>query len=167
MSVEVVLGLGSNLGNKFEHLKNAINKLQQLQIINQVISSSIHQSKALLKEGSPKEWDLDYLNLAVKGITKLAPLELLKEIKNIEKLLGKKDGPRWSPREIDIDILSYGNEVIKEENLIVPHIGLLERIWALAPFAEVNRNWRYPVLGIYYQLTIEEIIQKKWPRKLN
>ena len=164
MGVEVVLGLGSNLGDRLGYINAALNKLQELQIIDKIVCSSIYQSKALLKKGSPEEWNLDYLNLAVKGLTKLTPLELLKEIKNTENLLGKKAGPRWSPREIDIDILSYGDEVIIEENLIVPHAELLERIWALSPFAEINPEWRYPVLGPYCRLSIKEILQKKYDK---
>ncbi len=164
MSVEVVLGLGSNLGDRLGYLNAALNKLEELRIIDQITCSSIHQSKALLKIGSPEEWNLDYLNLAVKGTTELTPLQLLKEIKKTETLLGKKKGPRWSPREIDIDILSYGEKVIIKENLIIPHAGLLERIWALAPFAEVNPDWKYPISGPYYQLSIKEIIQKKYEK---
>ncbi len=142
MGIEVVLGLGSNLGNRKDYLEKAIDKLEEMKIIKHIRRSSIRETKADLLPNSPTEWDLDYLNMAIKGITMLSPQELLKEVKNIECLLGRKGGPRWSPKEIDIDILIYGNQKIEQEDLIIPHARLLERTWALEPLLEVKPEWK-------------------------
>ena len=154
---EVVLGLGSNLGDRLNYLEMAISKLQKMKVIENISLSSIHQTKALLLENSPKEWDLDFMNMAVRGITKLSPFELLAAIKNIEQIIGRKHTERWSPREIDIDILAYGEEVMHGE-LIIPHEHLLNRPWAIGPLSEVYPSWKYPVPGPYYQLSAKEIV---------
>jgi 2-amino-4-hydroxy-6-hydroxymethyldihydropteridine diphosphokinase/dihydropteroate synthase len=165
--MEVVLGLGSNLGDRLENLEQAIAMLIKLQIIEQVVRSTIYQSKALLKADSPSEWDLDYLNMAIKGTSKLSPRQLLEAIKKTEKSLGRQDGLHWSPRAIDIDILAYGGEVIIQDDLIIPHLELLNRVWALAPFVEVHPDWQYPVQGPYYQLAIKAIIKERYGNQTN
>lgn len=157
--IEVVLGLGSNLGDRLNFLKLAVEKLAQKEILKDIIKSSIYETKAILKENSPKEWDLNYLNMAVKGKTSLAPIELLFSLKNLESELGRKKSQTWSPREIDIDILVYASQVIKEDNLTIPHAELLNRSFCLEALAEIYPNWKYPVSGPFHQLTILEIIK--------
>ena len=159
-NIEVVLGLGSNLGDRLRHLEMAIIKLEELNIINNVIRSNIYQTKALLKKDSPKEWDIDFLNMAVRGITQLSPLQLLEAIKIIEQAIGRKASAEWAPREIDIDILIYGEESINQENLVIPHAGLLERSWCIIPLAKIYPEWKYPLAGPYYQLSAQEIVDK-------
>ncbi len=159
-SIEIVLGLGSNLGNRANYLKAAIMQLQDLKAINQVTLSSIYQTKALLKPDSPHEWNLDYLNMAIRGITQLSPLELLETVKKIEQDLGRKSLKNWSPREIDIDILVYGEQVINQPDLIIPHLGLLDRPWCLIPLAAIYPEWKYPVIGPYYKCSAQELINK-------
>lgn len=160
MKNEVVLGLGSNLGDRSNYLKSAISQLEKKEIISNITLSSVHQTKALLLENSPKEWDIDFLNMAVRGVTKLIPEELLNAIKIIEHDIGRKHTERWAPREIDIDILAYGEEVIHHPLITIPHPSLLDRAWAIIPLAEVYPEWKYPVLGTYYKLTAKEIAKK-------
>jgi 2-amino-4-hydroxy-6-hydroxymethyldihydropteridine diphosphokinase len=154
---EVVLGLGSNLGDRKNYLNQAVEILQKLNIIQNITVSSIIESKADLLPNSPKEWDLDYFNMAIKAITILTCDELLQAIKDVEQIIGKRTGPTWSPREIDIDILAYSSEVIKNENLQVPHKNLLERSWAMEPFVEVWPDWVHPVMN----KNIKEIYDEK------
>jgi 2-amino-4-hydroxy-6-hydroxymethyldihydropteridine diphosphokinase len=153
----VVLGLGSNLGDRKNYLNQAVEILQKLNIIQNITVSSIIESKADLLPNSPKEWDLDYFNMAIKAITILTCDELLQAIKDVEQIIGKRTGPTWSPREIDIDILAYSSEVIKNENLQVPHKNLLERSWAMEPFVEVWPDWVHPVMN----KNIKEIYDEK------
>ena len=157
---EILLGLGSNLGDRLSYFKSAILYLQERQIINDIVSSSVHQTKALLPEGGPQEWDLDFLNMAIKGKTTLSPQELLKATKDIEQIIGRTILKRWAPREIDIDILVYGDQVITDQELIIPHPALLERPWIINHIAELMPKWKYPLLGPYYQLSAKEIIKK-------
>ena len=160
MKTEVVLGLGSNLGDRLNYLELAISEVKK--IMGNIRLSTIHQTKAALLENSPKEWDLDFLNMAVRGETTLSPHELLESIKNIEFIIGRKHTERWAPREIDIDILAYGEKVITEK-LVIPHQFLLERSWAIIPLSEVYPEWKYPVSGKYYQLSAKELVVKLFP----
>ncbi len=160
IGTEVVLGLGSNLGDREIYLQIAIAKLQERNILVNITCSAIEQTKACLKPNSPKEWDLDYLNMAIKGITMLDPEELLKAVKDIEHIVGRNNFQSWSPREIDIDILAYGDQIIEKDNFTIPHIALLQRPWVLKSFAQLIPEWKYPVLGPCYNLTIKEIYEK-------
>ncbi len=157
IGTEVVLGLGSNLGDRNYYLQQAVAKLQELNIITNIITSSVIESKADLMPDSPKEWDLDFLNMAIKGTTMLTPEQLLKAVSDVEQIIGKKAAFVWSPREIDIDILAYGNEFIKQENLQIPHARLLERLWAMVPFAEIWPDWIHPVVN----KSIKEVYDEK------
>jgi len=160
MQTDVVLGLGSNLGDRLSYLKQAISLLEKKQIVKDIVSSSIYSCKAMLMESSPAEWDIDFLNMAIYGKTSLSHKELLEKIKTIEHNIGRNNNAKWAPREIDIDILAYGTEAIIEANLTIPHQYLLQRSWALIPFAEVWPEYHYPVPGDYYQMTIREIANK-------
>ena len=157
MSTQVVLGLGSNLGDRKSYLEQAINKLQEQGIINMVTCSSIIESKADLLPGSPKEWDIDYLNIAIKGYTRLEAYELLKAIKDVEQSICiRHTSFLWAPREIDVDILAYGDLVLDKEDLKIPHIRLIERNWAMEPFIEIWPDWVHPTMNktikdIYYE----------------
>lgn len=164
MSIKVVLGLGSNLGDRLDYLNQAVYLLKKSKVIEEVVCSSIYQSNALLKEDSPKEWDLKYLNMAVIGVTKLSPTILLEKTQEIENKLSIKPNLIWSPRDIDIDILAYGEEVINLDELIIPHSELVNRIWALLPFAEIYPDWKYPIKGCYYQLSIKELIEEYYAK---
>lgn len=177
MFKKVVLGLGSNLGLKELVLRRAIHLLVPA-VLRQPIISSVYESDALLPDSAPAEWNKPYLNLAVCGQTDLAPAELLEKIKNIEKLLGRKNSARWAPREIDIDILAYEDEVWGYDSkgaesfknsddaqslqspLSIPHPALLDRPFSLLPLAEVWPAWRYPVQGQLHGKTAAELAQK-------
>jgi 2-amino-4-hydroxy-6-hydroxymethyldihydropteridine diphosphokinase len=112
-------------------------------------------------------WNIPYLNIAVAGETDLTPEALLRQVKAVERRIGRSTVPAglWAPREIDIDILAYGEYEIKMDNLNIPHCGLLERDFALLPFAEVEPNWRYPVKGAFYHKTMYELAQKFQDKK--
>jgi 2-amino-4-hydroxy-6-hydroxymethyldihydropteridine diphosphokinase len=148
---KIFFGLGSNLGDRFFYLDQAIENLIEHLELKKIKRSSIIENKALLKENSPKEWDLNFLNLVFSAeidLVKFTPQLILEIIKNIEKKLGRKDSKRWSPREIDIDILAIDNLVIRDsDNLIIPHYDLLNRDFFLKLFCEIDQEWKYPVLG--------------------
>lgn len=144
IGAKVALGLGSNLGNRESYLEQAIEKLQDLKILYNVEYTSSEETKALLLPGSPKEWDLNYLNMVVVGVTILTPEDLLRAIKNIEHILGRDNSRTWAPREIDIDILLYEEEIVKLESLTIPHSQILYRPWVLKALAEICPNWYHP-----------------------
>jgi len=136
----VYLLLGSNLGNRKEILDNAI------ELITKKIGIIISQSK----DYETKPWGMtdqpDFLNLAITIHTKLKPLEILEQTQAIENQLGRVRKEKWGARLIDIDLIFYGNEIIDEPNLKVPHPLMQERDFALIPLAEIAPNFVHPVL---------------------
>ncbi len=151
----VILGLGSNCGDRVLHLQSAVAKIGK--IVVDLVCSPIYESAALLPEGAPLEWDITFLNMALCCKTILTPQQLLLEIKAIEKKLGRVERGHWGPREIDIDILAYDDLVINEENLIIPHAHLTARDFALIPLADIAPDWVYPAKGNFYGKTAREI----------
>lgn len=142
--MSIVLGIGTNLGDRLHNLRFALQKLKTL-ALNVEAVSPIYISDALLPENAPDNWNKEYLNIAVRCKTTLDPLSLLAAIQNIEFSCGReKEHAYWSPRVIDIDILSWDNEIISNEKLHIPHAHLLDRPFALWPLADVTPFWVYP-----------------------
>lgn len=161
----IIFGLGSNIGDRELYLSMAEEFLiAELNLLN-VKKSKIFINKALLKKDAPKEWDIDFMNIAISADidSKMFNSEkILKIIKNIEKKLGRKtvseNALLWAPREIDIDILAISNLIIIDgERLTIPHKSLLERLFFLKTFAEIEPDWRYPVAGDFYNKKIIDI----------
>jgi 2-amino-4-hydroxy-6-hydroxymethyldihydropteridine diphosphokinase len=152
----IILGFGSNIGERREYMQAAVRCLQESGV-EIVAVSTVYESPALLKPDAPEEWQQPFLNMAVRVATDLSPQDLLKQIKMIEQKIGRKDRGVWAPREIDIDILAYGNLYIDEDNLKIPHVALCSRAFAILPFAEIAPDWRYPVQGKFFDKTACEI----------
>ena len=126
------LGVGSNLGNRRKNIKKALDYLAKTKGIKIEKASRIYETKAV--GGVPQG---KFLNAAIKIKTSLTPQLLLETLKKIEKDLGRKNTVRWGPREIDLDILLYGNKVIKIKNLVIPHPRMFEREFVLKPLREI------------------------------
>lgn len=140
---EVILGLGSNVGDRAENLRAAIAELEQY--VENIRKSEVLESAALLPENAPIDWDMPYLNMAIAGKTTLSPRELLSTIKDIEQKLGREKIGHWSPRNIDIDILAFGDLQVDEPDLTIPHKELLNRDFALKPLLELAPDWVHPL----------------------
>ncbi len=116
----VCLSLGTNLGNRLVNLQNAISELAEFFTIK--TTSHIIETNALLPENASEKWNTPFLNMIIAGTTHCNPSELLLKIKKIEKKLGRKPSDKkWSPRIIDIDIVSYYEQEISTDFLTVPH----------------------------------------------
>jgi 2-amino-4-hydroxy-6-hydroxymethyldihydropteridine diphosphokinase/dihydropteroate synthase len=140
----VVLGLGTNLKDKLANLRQAWQSISQIPHLRVLQVSPIYMSDALLPDNAPPDWNLPYLNLALRCETTLTPTALYEQLKKIETLLGKQLEPqRWAPRVIDIDILAWDEAVINSNVLIIPHKHLLTRPFALWPLADVAPLWFY------------------------
>ncbi|EHQ30056.1 2-amino-4-hydroxy-6-hydroxymethyldihydropteridine diphosphokinase [Mucilaginibacter paludis] len=138
--IKVFLLLGSNMGNRQLFLENAISQIETL--VGPVIrQSAVHQTLAWGKTDEP-----DYLNQVLLVETAMPARQLLQTILGIEKQLGRERKEKWGSRTIDIDILFYGNEVINEPDLVVPHPQLHNRKFTLAPLAEIAPGYIHPVL---------------------
>ena len=136
----IYLGLGSNLGDRRGNLSAALRGIEPAVRVNAV--SSLYETAPVGPQDQPA-----YYNAACRGATSMTPRALLDHVKAVERELGRSEGPRWGPREIDIDILLFGIEVVEEEGLTVPHLELANRAFVLAPLAEIAAHLLHPLLG--------------------
>lgn len=156
----IILGLGSNLGDRLANLRHAIDALKKLRGLTVQQISPIYTSDALLPDNAPTDWDMAYLNLALRCETTLEPLALLKELKQIEFAIGRKpEAEHWGPRIIDIDILAWDERIIQNPELTVPHISLQERPFALWPLADIFPLWKFPFEGANHGKTAAEMVE--------
>ncbi len=132
------LALGSNLNPCLEKLKNAIN-LMQKKGINVISSSPIFKTPAIMLNGAPSKFNLPFLNIVVKAEADISPLELLKIIKDVETEMGREIiHEKWSPRVIDIDIITFNDEKINTDTLKIPHPLAEERAFVLDPLSHLE-----------------------------
>src|SRR3989338_4556702 len=143
-SYRIIFGLGSNLGNRKLNINKAHLLLEENLELKNIKTSKIFENKALLKPNSPKEWNIDFFNIALSAdinLTTFSPQKILEIIKNIEKEIGRQEREAWAPREIDIDILAIADLIINlDEKLQIPHKSLVERNFFLKTFAEIEPN---------------------------
>jgi 2-amino-4-hydroxy-6-hydroxymethyldihydropteridine diphosphokinase len=126
----VYLSLGSNLGDRHKNLMAVENLLPPLVIVKE--RSRVYETEPWGYQDQPR-----FLNQVLAAATSLSPLDLLAYLKDIEKSIGRKSSFRYGPREVDIDILLYGDQVIIQDCLIIPHKRLPERAFVLVPLAEL------------------------------
>ena len=139
--VKVYIGLGSNIGNRVVNIKKACRCLSNIPACKLKKLSSLYETSPV----GPRQ--RNYINAAAILETGLAPQELLNELKKIENLMGReKSKKRRAPRIIDLDILFYGDKVIKTKCLIVPHMELYKRKFVLEPLCEIAPEFVHPVL---------------------
>lgn len=135
------LAIGSNLGDRAAHLREALRRLEaeELQIVRK---SSIYETapQYVLDQG-------EYLNAVVQIETELFPLQLLKRARKVEHDMGRQRLLKNGPRNIDIDILFYGRSVIDAPDLQVPHPRIGERRFVLEPLEEIAPDLRHPLTG--------------------
>ncbi|MCI0896731.1 MAG: 2-amino-4-hydroxy-6-hydroxymethyldihydropteridine diphosphokinase [Chloroflexi bacterium] len=137
------LGLGTNLGDREQNLVQAVNALNAGPELAVLRTSGIYETAPWGLTNQP-----DFLNTAAEISTTLSPRQLLDRIKDLEHQLGREAGPRFGPRLIDIDILLFGDLVVDEPDLRIPHASLHLRAFALVPLAELTPNSVHPILGI-------------------
>ena len=135
----VYLGIGSNVGNREENLRQAIERLasSDLRVTRQ---SPVYETEPV--EFTAQRW---FLNQVIEAETSLFPMQLLMRIGKIERELGRVRTVAKGPRTIDIDILLYGKAVIHSAQLNVPHPRMAERRFVLAPLADLAPDLRHPV----------------------
>ena len=138
--VTVYLGLGSNMENRQDNLKKALDLLSQRLRVGQV--SSIYDTEPVGNVNQPR-----FLNLVCQVYTRLAPMGLLALVKGIESKLGRLPAKSNTPRPIDIDILFYGDQIVETPELIIPHPRLAERAFVLTPLAEIAPDLVHPING--------------------
>jgi len=145
------IGFGSNIGDRLGHIQNAIQVLSKTEGITLRKISSIYTTDPVGYEAQAQ-----FLNGVVAIHTSLSPLSLLHTLKNIETAIGRKHRIRWGPREIDLDILIYGDLCVQTEKLVIPHPEMRLRGFVLIPLAEIAPNLVHPV----FQETIQTLLNR-------
>jgi len=149
----VYVGLGSNLGDKDENLKEAIQQLN-LQVGKVVVSSSFYVSAPLGFQSENM-----FLNAVVLLETQLTPLKLLNKTQQIEKHLGRteKSHKGFTDRKIDIDILMYDQLILDHPKLKIPHPHITERDFVIRPLIEIAQTIVHPVTGKLIREYLKEV----------
>ena len=142
--VVAYIGLGSNLGDRRAILQKA---LQYLEEENNLEVRQVSDWYATAPIGGPRG-QAEYLNGVAEVVTSLLPEELLDRLLAVEQRLGRKRRQRWGPRCIDLDLLLYGQQVVKGEHLEVPHKLMHQREFVLRGLAEIAPEVKHPLLGM-------------------
>ena len=150
----VYLGLGSNLGDSGANLSQAIQLLSTS--IKQIKQAPVYISKAVGYSDQPDFW-----NTAIGGETDLSPTELLDFTQQIEQQVGRIASFHWGPREIDIDIIFYGDQVIETDKLIIPHSHFATRDFVLQPLLDLNPQLTDPLRGT----TVSQLLDQLEPNQ--
>lgn len=137
------IGLGSNLQQPIQQVKQALQALAGLPDTQLLAHSRLYCSAPMGPPDQP-----DYVNAVAALETSLPALDLLHALHAIEQAQGRiRDGQRWGPRTLDLDILVYGDECINDEQLVVPHPGLHDRNFVLYPLKEIAPGLVIPGRG--------------------
>jgi 2-amino-4-hydroxy-6-hydroxymethyldihydropteridine diphosphokinase len=136
--VAVYIGVGSNLGNRRANMAMALRMLAPLVRVDAV--SPLYESAPQPRADQP-----DFLNAAARVITGLSPELLLRHLLAIERDIGRRPSPRWSPRPIDLDIVLFDDQVVDSPELEVPHPRMLERAFVLRPLLDIDHDLTHPV----------------------
>ncbi len=139
MGVPAFIGLGSNLGDRLLNLEAAVQALSETPGIRVVRSSGVYETAPV---GGPLQGD--FLNAVLEIETGLKPRELLAALQEVERKLGRVRDERFGPRTIDVDLLTYHDDVIDEPDLQIPHPRMHERAFVLVPLAELRAGRELP-----------------------
>lgn len=137
--VKAYIALGSNLGDRRQHLARALDM-----IVDRVGSSSVYETEPV--GGPPGQQP--YWNMVVELATARTPRELLEMCRAIEQDCGRVRAERWGPRTLDADVLLVGDLVVDEPDLVVPHPRMWERAFVLVPLAEVAPEFAPRLVGL-------------------
>lgn len=141
METDIFILLGSNLGDRENHLSRAITLIGEHTVI--VRSSSLYQTAPWGKTNQPY-----FLNQVISVSTNYTAQELLNTLLEIEITLGRTRKEKWGERTIDLDILFFNAQVIQNDDLIVPHPGIASRRFTLMPLSEIAPDFVHPILQL-------------------
>jgi 2-amino-4-hydroxy-6-hydroxymethyldihydropteridine diphosphokinase len=139
------ISIGSNIGERLLHLKDAVRALHTHNEVSVLSVSSIYETAPVGYTDQE-----DFLNIVIEIKTSLDAYNLLSVCQEIEQELGRIRTVRWGPRIVDLDILLYNNDNINAENLIIPHPRMHERAFVLIPLLEIAPDAVHPVSGRFY-----------------
>jgi 2-amino-4-hydroxy-6-hydroxymethyldihydropteridine diphosphokinase len=135
----VYVGIGSNLGDREEQVLRSVHEMRSFARVKKI--STLRETRPFgVAFEQPK-----FLNAVVELDTEHSPRELLEELERIELEMGRSSKRKGEPRNIDLDLLTYGDDVVNEEGLVIPHPRMCERRFVLEPLVELNPAWVHPV----------------------
>ena len=137
----VAIAVGSNVGDRQAHIDFALGRLRD--VLSEVVVSSLYETEPVGVEPQPS-----FLNGAIIGRTSLGAHDLLRTLLQIEREGGRERPHPGAPRTLDLDLILYGDEVIDEPDLQIPHPRFSERLFVLEPLAEIAPEWVDPVTGL-------------------
>lgn len=139
------VGLGANVGDRLAALRDATARLGARTDTTVVSASAVYETEALVLPDAPPQ--PDHLNAVIALDTELGPRALLRVLRGLERAAGRDhDRPRWAPRPLDLDLLLYGDRLIRTPDLHVPHPALADRLFVLRPLAELAPDHTVPGL---------------------
>lgn len=154
--VKAVISLGSNLGDSAELLRIAEEKLSECEGIRMGKCSSLYRTSPYGVTEQP-----DFLNACLTFDTFLEPEELLEFMQEIEAECGRERKEHWGPRTLDLDLLFYGDRVIRTERLVVPHPQIAKRMFVMEPLKEIDPYLPHPLTGKTVEEMWEELKEKE------
>jgi 2-amino-4-hydroxy-6-hydroxymethyldihydropteridine diphosphokinase len=159
------IALGSNLGNRLDHLRAGVAAIAALPETRLTAISSAIETPALVSASAPP--GPDYLNSIVLVETSLQPRDLLARLLEIERARGRErhPGSRWEARTLDLDLLFWGDRVVDEPSLRLPHPEMHRRRFVLQPLVQVARDWVHPLLRRSVAELLRELDQPEVQRR--
>lgn len=154
MSTTAFIGVGSNLGDRKQIIEQAQQKLSKTQGIHFIRSAPLYETKPV---GGPEQGL--FLNTVWELETDLTAQDLFKTLSQIESEFGRTRNEKNAPRTIDLDLLLFGDEIIREQNLTIPHPRMHERWFVLKPLWDLRSDYVHPV----FQKSICELLDRVKP----
>lgn len=141
--VIVFIGIGSNMGDPVFQCREAVRRLGAEPGIRLLRLSALYRTEPVGQSDQP--W---FVNAVAEIRSGQRPRVLLETLKRIEREMGRVEGPRWGPRAIDLDLLLYGQEVIAEQGMVIPHPEMHRRRFVLEPLCELASYVVHPAFGV-------------------
>lgn len=141
--VVAFIGIGANMGRPAAACREALVKLAEIPGVRQLRASPLYRTEPVGPE--EQAW---FINAVAEIRSDLSPRELFTALKEIERRMGRTAGTKWGPRVIDLDLLLYGQVVVREEGLVIPHPELHRRRFVLVPLCGLASYAIHPAFGV-------------------